>query len=171
MHPPLMSLPSRSKSSLVPSASPPWSLLRRLRDWLEPQPSCAFVLSLRTGLESYSPHTSRCPDDCAPSWSFRALRRSLRCSDSANSTCVSLTSTRLTSPGSAASSGFSNPSTLHSASASPTLFRVGVAPGLPFSFEGFSPSVAPGTSRFAVSSVSLSRRLPCGRRARSASRM
>jgi hypothetical protein len=132
-----MSLPSRSEFSPALSAS----LLHNSRctTWvvLSPRPHGRF--------ESCSPHTSRCPGDCAPSWSFRALRRSFRCSDSANSTCVSLTTTRLTSPGSATSSGFPSPSTLHSASASPTLFRVGVAPGLPLFLRRFLPVRSPGS--------------------------
>jgi uncharacterized protein YjeT (DUF2065 family) len=134
----------------------PWHYLHPDSTTRVVQPGLCFHRDSRESAESCSPHTSRCPGDCAPSWSFRALRRSFRCSDSANSTCVSLTTTRLTSPGSATSSGFPSPSTLHSASACPTLFRVGVAPGLPFSFEGFSPFVAPGASRLEVSSLSLS---------------
>jgi hypothetical protein len=50
---------------------------------------------------------------------------------SANSTCVSLTQRQVFLPGSAASSSFLSSSTLHSASVSPTLSHVGVAPGLP----------------------------------------
>jgi len=141
MHPPLMSLPSRSKFSLAHCAS-------RIS-----QPELCFRLSPRAS----SPHASRRPGDCAPSWSFRALRRSFQCSDSANSTCVSLTSRQDFLPGYAASSGFLCPSTLLSALVFPTLFHIGAAHGLPLSFEGFSPPVAPGASRLAVSSVSLSR--------------
>jgi uncharacterized protein YjeT (DUF2065 family) len=143
-----MSLPSRSEFSPVRSASQ------------VSQPGLCFHRDPHGPAESCSPHTSRCPGDCVPSWSFWALRRSFRCSDSANSTYVSLTDARLSCPDSATSSGFPSPSTFHSASASPTLFHIGVAPGLPFSFEGFSPSVAPGASRLAVSSLSLSPSAP-----------
>jgi hypothetical protein len=138
MHPPLLSLPSRSESSLVPSAS-------RILQLTLYNLGCAFVLLTGSRPRKLFVSHLAVSDDCAPSKSFRALRRSLRCSDSANSTCVSLTSARLTTPGSAASSGFPSPSTLLSASASPTLFRVGVARGLPFFLRRFLPVRSPGS--------------------------
>jgi len=144
-----MSLPSRSKSSLARSAS----LIPQLALY---NLGCAFIVTLASRLKVVLLTPRDVLEIARLPGVFGHLRRSIRCSDSANSTCVSLTSARLTTPGSATSSGFPSPSTLHSASASPTLFRVGVAPGLPFSFEGFSPFVAPGASRLAVSSVSSS---------------
>ena len=105
-----------------------------------------------------SSHASRRPDDCTPSWSFRALRRSIRCSDFCK---FHLRVTHFTP-------GF--PSWLRCVLELSQLldasFRIGLSdlvscrcrPWASLAFEGFSPSVAPGASRLAVSSVSLSRR-------------
>jgi hypothetical protein len=134
-----MSLPSRSKFSLAHSASQ------------ISQPELCFRLSPRAVL--LTPHGV---------WRLRAfleflgppailpMQRLMQIPLS----CHSLTPGFL--PGYAASSGFLSPSTLLSALVFPTLFHIGAAHGLPLSFEGFSPSVAPGASRLAVSSVSLS---------------
>lgn len=92
----------------------------------------------------------------SPSWSFRALRRSNRCSDRSR-TLLSFHPLAIgaTYPDFAASSEFCTPSTLHSATCLPALFRAGAVHGL-LSFGGFSPSVAPRTSRSPVSSLSSS---------------
>lgn len=140
MHPPLMSLPSRSKFSLAHSASQ------------ISQPELCFRLAPRAVL--LTPHgvleIARLPGVFGPSGDPS------NAATHANSTFVSLTQRQDFLPGYAASSGFLCPSTLLSALVFPTLFHIGAAHGLPLSFEGFSPSVAPGASRLAVSSVSLS---------------
>lgn len=95
---------------------------------------------------------------CSPSWSFRALRRFIavaathvpaKLSPHSHAHWVYL-------PSFAASSGFRTPSTLLSAICLPALFRAGSVLGLP-SFGGFSPTVAPATSRSPVSSLSFLR--------------
>jgi hypothetical protein len=110
--------------------------------------------------------------DCSPPWSSWALRRSFQCSDFPRI----LLSYRplhagLTFPAPRRPRAFSAPRRFiphwplrpSFMSVSPLGFR--------YAFEGFSPLVAPGASRLAVSSLSLSSGRPCGRRRRSASRI
>jgi hypothetical protein len=79
-----------------------------------------------------SSHASRRPDDCTPPGVSGPSGDRSDAATSANSTYVSLTSRQAFLPGYAASSSFLSSSTLHSASVSPTLSHVGVAPGLPW---------------------------------------
>jgi hypothetical protein len=65
--------------------------------------------------------------------------------------------TGIASPGFAAPSGFLDPSTLHSTSCPFGLVSCRCHPWASVPFEGFSPTVAPGASRLAASSLSLPR--------------
>lgn len=79
----------------------------------------------------------------SPSWSFRALRRSNRCSDRSR-TLLSFHPLAIgaTDPDFAASSEFRTPSTLHSATCLPALFRAGAVHGLSF-LRRFLPARSP----------------------------
>jgi hypothetical protein len=130
-----MSLPSRSESSLAPSASrfhnsrcTTWvvlstSLSRAIRKLFSSH--LAMSWRLRAFLEFPGP-PAIVPMQRLCKFHFRVTHYH-----------------QAFLPGSATSSGFPSPSTFHSASACPTLFRVGVAPGLPLFLRRFLPVRSP----------------------------
>jgi len=165
MHPPLMSLPSRSESSQVRSASlVPQLTLYNL--------GCAFASLSRAVRKLFSSHL-------AMSWRLRAfLEFPGTFGDRSDAATLQIPLTcHLLTPGLPTlvplrPRAFSAPRRFIPHRPIRPCF-VSVSPlGFRCSFEGFSPSVAPGTSRFEVSSVSLSRSAPLAvHLTRSASRM
>jgi len=156
MHPPLMSLPSRSESSLVRSASQISQPGLYIRNDALMLFSARLAASWRllAFLEFLGP-TAILP-----------MQRHPQAPLSLHSHLARLAGLATLRP-----RAFSTPRRFIPHWSLRPCF-VSVPPvGFHFPFEGFSPSVAPGASRLAVSSLPLSVRLPCGTRLRSASRM
>jgi hypothetical protein len=154
LHPPLLSLPSRSECSLVVSRSPAATLtgepVRGALPTTLPPPGLRLPavdrsprrldVMLFASLEFTGPSTFYCS----------------RSDSRSSKTLASLSRTLGYLPSFAAPSGFRTPSTLSSATCLPALFRAGTVLGLP-PFGGFSPIVAPAASRPPVSSLSFHR--------------
>jgi len=149
MHPPLMSLPSRSESSLVRSASQisqPELCIRNDALMLFSARLAAFW-RLLAFLEFLGP-TAILP-----------MQRLLQAPLSLHSLHARLAGLATLRP-----RAFSTPRRFIPHWSLRPCF-VSVPPvGFHFPFEGFSSTIAPGTSRFAVSSMPLSCRVPCGPR-------
>lgn len=150
MHPPLISLPSRSESSLMRSAPD----LRQVHGSLS---VTLVAFALRLLRRARVAHLAVVFTRSSPSWSFRALRRSNRCSDRSR-TLLAFHPLAIgaTSPTSRRPRSFALPRRFIPQPASRPCFVPVPSMGFP-SFGGFSPSVAPRTSRSPVSSGSSSR--------------
>lgn len=116
-----------------------------------------LAFALRRRLRARVVHLAVSFTSCSPSWSFRALRRSNRCSDRSR-TLLAFHPLAIgdTSPTSQRPRVFATPRRFTPQPASRPCFVP--VPSMGFRpFGGFSPPVAPRTSRSSVSSVPLSR--------------
>lgn len=136
LHPPLLSLPSRSEYFVLLSAAP----LPALPSMLGTPVRSNTTLPPHRFLRRVSASVS-C---CSSSWSLRALRRSLAGAATCARARLTLRShTRwVYLPSSATSSEFRAPSTFHSASCRPAVFHAGTVLGLPH-LQRFLPDRSP----------------------------